>query len=59
MNTRELRSFIKKAERIKAKLSKDRDDLRDLMSEYEDILTSANEAESALMSAVDSLSELL
>jgi len=53
------KQFNKQLAVIKRRIDKDRDDLRELMSEAEDILDANERAAEALQDAVDSLSEFV
>lgn len=59
MTGREVAAAIKKFEAIKEKIAADRDDLRTLIDEMEDILDSTDRAQEAFIDAIDALSELL
>ncbi len=56
---RTVKAFDKKIKALTAKIAKDRDALRDLISEVEDITECCDRAIESLESAADSLSELL
>lgn len=51
--------ILKRIEAIKAHIAKDRDELREAMGELEDICNDADEAVSAIETAVESLSRYL
>lgn len=59
MDKKRAKSILKQIEKVKAKLGVDRDELRELLSELEDIKDSANDAYDHLDMAVDSLSQYL
>jgi len=51
--------FAKQLEAIKRRIEKDRDDLRELINQAEDILDAAERTTDAMQKAADNLSELL
>jgi uncharacterized coiled-coil DUF342 family protein len=53
------KEFVRKAKPLLNQLSKCRDDLRSLVSEYEEIAESSDEAFDALERAVDSMSRFI
>lgn len=53
------RDFAKKAGPIIKRLQKDRDDLRDLVSEYIDILETVNDGIESVNYGVDTISQLI
>jgi len=57
MKIRGTKTFIVKLEASKKKLAKERDALRDLISEYEDIAESADSAIQDIENAIDTLSQ--
>lgn len=59
MNKRELASVHRKLERCKERLAKDRDTLRTLMEEYEEILSVSQDAVDDIEHAVETLSQYL
>lgn len=56
---REIKAFKKKADAIVARIATERDALRQLISDYQDIAESVEQFEEDFESAVDKLSELL
>lgn len=50
---------IKKLEKIKSDLSKERDKLRELLDEYQDILGASDVAVADIEEAIDALSQYL
>ncbi len=56
---KKLGSFKREATKILARLSKDRDDLRNLLGDYQDILDSADAGAEDFEAGLDKLSELL
>jgi ABC-type transporter Mla subunit MlaD len=53
------KQFAKQLEAIKRRIEKDRDDLRELINQAEDILDTTDRAADAMQEAADNLSELL
>jgi ABC-type transporter Mla subunit MlaD len=53
------KQFAKQLEAIKRRIEKDRDDLRELINQAEDILDTNDRAADAMQEAADNLSELL
>jgi len=53
------KQFAKQLEAIKRRIEKDRDDLRELINQAEDILDAAERTTDAMQKAADNLSELL
>ena len=56
---KELKVFNAKAKAIVNRIAKERDALRDLIGEYQDVLETADEASVYLENAIDKISELL
>lgn len=52
-------AFIKQAETIKKQIAAKRDELRDLVSDYEEIIDCCERADEGLECAIDALSEQL
>jgi ABC-type transporter Mla subunit MlaD len=57
MKKMSVQRLVKELEAVRAKLAKDRDDLRALLEEYGEILDSADRANSSLEDAIGALSE--
>lgn len=55
----DLRTFKKQAQAIIDRIARDRDELRDLISDYSDILESCDDAARDFESGIESLSRLL
>jgi hypothetical protein len=59
MDKKKLAKMIKDINKIKTNIAKERDRLRDIISENEDICDSADEGLRELQSAIDTLSQFL